>query len=272
MLAHAHAQWRRRARRAARSRAPQRCTSTGRRRSDSRGPRAATCSPLALRSSPSRHRSLAPTTMRSCRCARRWCGACGHRARLACRRGCTAPLCATQVTDSHVHAPRIWAQRTLSRLPPRPTLSWRRRLCRLRLRRPPRPARQSSPRSTTIRSPTPLSTRSLPAKAASSAGFSRASRRGALLAPPRRAAPRSKADAPSRRYSAAAPLSADARQRIVCEVRPDAPALLRQSLTRRCRSWPTLRARSRSPSLWARLRRFWVRPRLASVAPAQQAA
>ena len=88
-------------------------------------------------------------------------------------------------------------------------------------------------------------------------------------AAPRRAR---RADALSRRYSAAAPLSADARQRIVCEVRPDAPALLRQSLTRRCRSWPTLRARSRSPSLWARLRRFWVRPRLASVAPAQQAA
>ena len=83
---------------------------------------------------------------------------------------------------------RSWPHRTRSRLPPRPTWLLRRRLRRLRPRRPPRPARRSSRRYTTIRSPIPSNTRSPPARAASSAGCSRASRRGARSAPPRRAA------------------------------------------------------------------------------------
>ena len=68
--ARARGPWLRRARHPARSYAPQRRTSTGRRWSDSRELRAATCSPPALRCSPSRRRSLAPTTKRPCRCAR----------------------------------------------------------------------------------------------------------------------------------------------------------------------------------------------------------
>ena len=87
----------------------------------------------------------------------------------------------------------------------------------------------------------------------------------------RRAVPWSTADALSHRYSAAAPLSADARQRIVCEVRLGAPSLLHQSLTCRRRSLPTSRARSRSPLWWALPRRFWVRLQHARAASALQA-
>ena len=91
----AHAPWLRRTRHPARSCAPPRRTSTGRRWSVSRGLRVATCLPPVLRCLPSRHRSHAPTAMRSCRCAPRRCGACRHHAQPACWRGCAAPLCRT---------------------------------------------------------------------------------------------------------------------------------------------------------------------------------